>query len=78
MKVPFLISLPKTVQLQSDRALTEPGGLHRTRERQQQPGDDQALQARIIQLEGQVHHRGHLKLLGSLQGLTFSCVLPPR
>eukprot|EP00066_Takifugu_rubripes_P012867 XP_011602133.1 PREDICTED: fas-binding factor 1 isoform X2 [Takifugu rubripes] len=44
----------QVVQLQSNRGLTEPGDLQRVRERQQQPGGDQALQARIIQLEGQV------------------------
>lgn len=53
----FLISVLKVVQLQSNRGLTEPGDLQRVRERQQQPGGDQALQARIIQLEGQVQHQ---------------------
>ncbi|TNM96775.1 hypothetical protein fugu_014931 [Takifugu bimaculatus] len=50
----FLISVLKVVQLQSNWGLIEPGDLQRVRERQQQPGGDQALQARIIQLEGQV------------------------
>lgn len=53
----FLISVLKVVQLQSSRGLTEPGDPQRVRERQQQPGGDQALQARMVQLEGQVQHQ---------------------
>lgn len=44
---------------QSQRGHTEPGDLQRVRERKQQAGGDQAFhQARVIQLEGQVQHRG--------------------
>lgn len=68
------------VQLQSHGGLTEPGDLQRVRERQQQPGDDQALQARIVQLEGQVQHEGDIYsccvLTKYLQSLTPRVLLP--
>lgn len=35
--------------------VVDAGVLQRLKEKEQQPGDSQALQARIIQLEGQVH-----------------------
>lgn len=66
------------IPLQSQRGHTEPGDLQRVRERKQQPGDDQALQARIIQLEGQVQHRGTFitaAFLPSSYSLTLLCVV---
>lgn len=66
------------IPLQSQRGHTEPGDLQRVRERKQQPGDDQALQARIIQLEGQVQHQGTFitaAFLLSSYSLTLLCVV---
>lgn len=48
-------------------------------ERKQQPGDDQALRARVVQLEGQVQHQGTFRaavLLPSTYSLTLLCVVP--
>lgn len=52
----FLISLLKMMQSQllSLGGVMDAGGLQRLKEKEHQPGDYQALQARVVQLEGQV------------------------
>lgn len=65
--------------MQSQRGHTEPGDVQRVSERKQQPGDNQALQARIIQLEGQVQRHGTFFICRVfakyLQSLTLLCVV---
>lgn len=66
------------IPLQSQIGHVEPGHLQRVRERKQQPGDDQALQARVIQLEGQVQHGGTFTaavFLSSTNSLTLRRVV---
>lgn len=67
--------------MQIQRCHTEPGDAQRVRERKQKPGDDQALQAHIIQLEGQVQRHGTFVaavFLPSTCRVWPSCVLFPR
>lgn len=64
--------------LQSQRGHTEPDSLQRVRERTQQPGNDRALQARVIQLEGQVQNQGTFTtavFLSDTNSLTLLCVV---
>uniref|UniRef100_H3D214 Fas-binding factor 1 C-terminal domain-containing protein n=1 Tax=Tetraodon nigroviridis TaxID=99883 RepID=H3D214_TETNG len=64
--------------LQSQRGHTEPDSLQRVRERTQQPGNDRALQARVIQLEGQVQNQGTFTtavFLSNTNSLTLLCVV---
>lgn len=56
-------------QLLSLGGVVDPGGFQRLKEKEQLPGDYQALQARIIQLEGQVRRKRDTARLLSFQNV---------